>query len=794
MKNLSPFKSYRHTLFIAGIFTFLSLVSCSGANDLEIKNRSIATSTPSSPMAHSISKFVLTNGSTVFDLSSLFLSESGIALAFIEILSLPQHGNLELVSPGIDSTIHTFSSNDTNPPIKFDGYTINPRFLPNKDYTGKDSFTYRATDSNGNQSKVKTVTMIVGETIPPKHNHLPLANNIIVSTPSQTPLHIDLHSLTLDLDGEPLEIYVPTSEKTFNKTSHGIIESHYWLNYLPNTIGKETITYIVSDSSGHKSTGKITINITEEKRGGNFRLLVSSMLTNIAKKESSFEEIKLFFSALPLKRLIESGSRGLFYLIVGTICTLSIFYLINLYILNKKILLFVYLGTIGFGIYVLKFGMIISTLPVMFFGLSFAVWGFIALWPAVFRKLSSLFIYSPINYPLAMILFLLNYLIIYYHFAAISLPALTLDSDNYLAIYNLFKYDIIDLSATGHKLRLIPPFLASLIPIENPVMAFKIVNTIFLNLAVITLFKSWKDLQIKLYLIWLAFLWLFFHQDGMIRFYNFWPTNPYPPAFFFMALLIYITINNKYKWLLLVSPLAVFCQEGIIIYIFALFGYKLVCYLNSSEKNPKDFEALKFTLISLLLSVIAIQLISSLLYPSRIYSFAIMLHHWFILYMGGSETLMLFKFITIAFSTYGAFLIFLTLGFRFWYRSNYKYNLLIVLCITAVALNTLFISHRHLFLAYPILMPLILLSTNTLPTSLVFIGFLLSLPLMNIILNYPFVLYSSPLITENSSGMLSTYVLYMILLYHLLSYLQDIKVDDKVQHVLNYLRIPKRLS
>ena len=106
----------------------------------------------------------------------------------------------------------------------------------------------------------------------------------------------------------------------------------------------------------------------------------------------------------------------------------------------------------------------------------------------------------------------------------------------------------------GHVLIILEeyfPFMASMVPLEDSVLSFKIINIISINLTVIILYKIWKDLQIRLYLIILALFWLYFHQYGPIRFIILAYIVDVP-AYLFNTILLYIILKNEYKWLLLV--------------------------------------------------------------------------------------------------------------------------------------------------------------------------------------------------------------------------------------------------
>ena len=79
--------------------------------------------------------------------------------------------------------------------------------------------------------------------------------------------------------------------------------------------------------------------------------------------------------------------------------------------------------------------------------------------------------------PLLDMIFIL--LIFFYHGYFISLPAISLDASGYIALYHMFKDNILGYINEEHYTRVLVPYLASLIPVSEPVLAFKILNTIF---------------------------------------------------------------------------------------------------------------------------------------------------------------------------------------------------------------------------------------------------------------------------------------------------------------------------
>ena len=107
---------------------------------------------------------VLTNDST-----------DGTAIARIETLSEPAHGTLTLENDG--------------------SFT----YMPEADYYGTDSFSYRLVDEQGRVSNTATVTLTVRPV-----NDAPVAVNLSGELDEDQTLRIDLLASAMDVDGDVL--------------------------------------------------------------------------------------------------------------------------------------------------------------------------------------------------------------------------------------------------------------------------------------------------------------------------------------------------------------------------------------------------------------------------------------------------------------------------------------------------------------------------------------------------------------------------------------------------------------
>ena len=788
----------RYVIAFVGMLVFLfSACLVWGENPYQSENNP--------PNANSISKRVMKNNSFSLFLSSLVSDQDGDIVPYMEISQFPKHGRIELINP-VGLTAYSFSKNNSLPAKKFDGGILRVRYVPDENYIGEDSFAYRATDSQGTQSDIQTVSVAIGQEPSSEKEHLPVAKDFSVSTQVRSAVHIDFRSLTLDLDGEPLKIDFKelVSRKpggTYAKSLHGLSEyARDYLNYLPGSVGEETIIYTASDEQGNSATGKIIITITKENRGGNFGLLLSNLSTSKAKGGSNFENIKTFFSGLPFKRIIDSGTRGLVFLLLGSVFTIFVLYLIELFTLNhiypedQGVIRIAYFGMVFLGLFLCKSGVTILSILMIALGLCFTVWGILVLLPIDFSKLRMSLFRLPLDYPLTLLILLLNYLILYFNFMAISIPAGALDSDSFIATYNFYKHDILGYSPVAHSGRLFTPFLASLVPVDNVLTAFKVVNIIFINLGVIALFKLWKGLQINLFLIWTAFLWLFLHQYGIVRYSNFWPTTVNVQAFVFFTLLIFIIFENRYKWLLLVCPIGTLTHDSFLIFTIALLGYKSFTYYRSVDRPKDDKKTLQWILGSIVITILASKFFKGLLYVPEPGALIHSAQAFISKYLGSEGTVWVFVVICSFFNAYGAFLILLVQNIFSSYRNDSLYNLLILFVIINVAFCIVTITDGRIFMGYPFIMTLTLLSINSLPSSLVGIGFFLSLPLTKIAVNYPFGKDPTPMFQSFPLGAMSMYGIYLILLYYFLSTLKKIKLEEKTQDILKLFRNPSSQS
>jgi len=127
----------------------------------------------------------------------------------------------------------------------------NPTYTPDLNYTGTDSFTYKANDGTGD-SNVATVTI----TITPV-NDAPVAKDQAVSIPEDTPTLIALPAT--DVDSDVLASTIITGP------THGVLSgSGAQITYTPNLnyFGPDSFTFKVNDGTTDSNIATVSITVT----------------------------------------------------------------------------------------------------------------------------------------------------------------------------------------------------------------------------------------------------------------------------------------------------------------------------------------------------------------------------------------------------------------------------------------------------------------------------------------------------------------------------------------------------
>lgn len=125
-------------------------------------------------------------------------------------------------------------------------------YTPDQHANGVDTFTYRASDSDGELSNVATATVTIAPV-----NDAPVANDLGLTVAEDGNLPVTLSGS--DVDGDPLTFQVLTLP------THGSITgAQPTLTYTPSTNynGPDSFMFRVSDPAGSADTGTVSITVT----------------------------------------------------------------------------------------------------------------------------------------------------------------------------------------------------------------------------------------------------------------------------------------------------------------------------------------------------------------------------------------------------------------------------------------------------------------------------------------------------------------------------------------------------
>jgi hypothetical protein len=133
------------------------------------------------------------------------------------------------------------------------------RYIPNANFNGSDSLTYRVADNLGILSEVATVSIAVNPV-----NDAPAAVDDSATTDNQTPVTIDVLANDTDVDiatnGDVLTVTAVTQPT--NGTV--VVNADNTVTYTPNgPTGPDNFTYTVMDSAGATDTATVTVQVFE---------------------------------------------------------------------------------------------------------------------------------------------------------------------------------------------------------------------------------------------------------------------------------------------------------------------------------------------------------------------------------------------------------------------------------------------------------------------------------------------------------------------------------------------------
>lgn len=734
-----------------------------------------------SPKAASLSKSITVNTPTYIFLTSLSTDPDGDEIRYATIQQFPKNGHLSLsagwsTSPSSkDIPYDKAFKNEKVSSTKFNPRELRVRYVPKKDFIGTDFFTYQVVDSRGEKSNGARVAIEVSPKAIPQKNHPPVAYPLTLHATPNKSVYLDLTSITFDPDGDYLTLQHVFFNTTFEKRELGLKAGSSFLNYLPNKIGEEVLPYVVVDESGSRAEGKITIQVlaspevsySDRHQLGGFKSYLDALPDFTRYRVIYFHSwIQLFFAFF---------SAFMAMLVSKALQSIPI----KKYVLNVFGLVITLLGIL----LLLRIGLMTGySLKHVALSTFLTVSGLVLIGAKQTQALGQhffKFVKNPVG-GLLLILFIANNLILVFDYTSISLPAISLDSYGYIQFYEFFRHGIWGYVREDHSRRIFTPFLASLLPTEDPVAAFKIVNIIFINLTVVALYQLWRKLKINPYYILIAFLWLFLHQYGVIRFYNFYPTSIDVPAFLFLTLLVYAIFTNRYAWLLWLSPLASTHQIALLVFVFTLLFYKVGSYvIFPARQSVENKKTIGIIFASILLSLFCTYLISFFVFPYQSGTTLYLIYRG-LLSVAGVRPLNMFIMILSYCYCYGGLLVLATQCALSAYPRRDFYNILLLFFAINFAFGWITMSTRVVFMGYPFIMTFILLSINALRPTIVTIAFVLSIPLMRLV-GFPFFLESDPIFENFSKGEIALYGVFMVFLYAVLNYFRQLELTKKAR-------------
>lgn len=610
--------------------------------------------------------------------------------------------------------------------IPFGSYIL-VKYIPNASFIGEDEFLFSVSDRKDEFQSGKIQINVVDPSIFLQSNAPPSVIKGVFEASVGTPISINGLALALDPDGDPMsfDFYKPEFKRsrppfTGNpwfplKRGKVYTDEGSFFSYLPAKEGMDSFDYVIDDDHGHSVIGSIEIH------------------NKLADPLVGLEKYLTLFVRIGFKILVILAS-FLLFLFFATQTSLGRTF-------QEKI-----------------------RLPKFFIPKCFSFYQSCA------EKIK--------QHLLFIVLFMFNIAYFYYHFCHVTLPETT-SWYSYYATFNFFKNGIIPVDEGIFLQRLLIPFLASLVPSSNPGFCFWVVNWVLMNLTVLSLYSVWNLLSLKKYLMFLAFFWICFSPHGIVIFYNLVPYGSDSLQYFFYAVLLLIILTKKYKWLLILTPVATLGKETclsviMIFFIFSFFHNKL---------HPGKEKVPLFMIFSSLLLGFAVRNIPTywIASPEHNLTLNTLRMLWFgslISFWVHFELVIIW--LIVQFLAFGGLLLIGLQNFVQAYRNTFVYNALLLFSSFATVVSLLLSGDMERVSAYgsPFIMTLILLLINGLNARFVVLVFVLSLPLLHLYANIPF----DDVIFEDATadfGRMSLYGVYMLMLWIFIRYLFQYKVVER---------------
>ncbi len=162
----------------------------------------------------------------------------------------PQQIALTGSDPENDPLLYTVLAPPANGTLS--GSPPNVTYTPNTDYAGPDSFTFEVSDGIFTSASPGTVTIDVANV-----NDIPMANDLSITTPEDTPVGTLLTAS--DADGDVLAFAIVT--QPVNGILTGTLPG---LTYTPNQnyFGQDSFTFLVNDGLGDSNTATVSITVS----------------------------------------------------------------------------------------------------------------------------------------------------------------------------------------------------------------------------------------------------------------------------------------------------------------------------------------------------------------------------------------------------------------------------------------------------------------------------------------------------------------------------------------------------
>lgn len=667
------------------------------------------------PCVATVSLKVQKNNFRVIQLSSLAVNLDGTDYLYFSILEQPSHGKL---------TLEVFGEPYGNKADNFEPY-LHLRYSPNQDFLGRDQVKFMTTDVLGRKSNTGVISFEVGpESVSPV-TEKPKIFEFTKVIQARKSTHVNLMGLTFHPQGVPLQfdLQLKDSEGTLKKTNRGVIDSYF--NYVTKWPGSEVVQYKVFPTSNValESIGTVTLEATGSlmrSRLGGYSEYLKQLTPMEVKTEIIFLGF-LVFGILCMSWICFSWASD--KMNPQVILVLRCVFVIAFFVLGFKVLT-------RQGRYTISALIMLGLVP-----------GLIQVYLSDLFERCTRLLKNFFNGPgLYLFIFIaLNSLAIFYFVRNVTFPSMTFDGQDYLGIYYTFKHKFVSFLEIEHSQRIMTPFLASLLPTTDPVVAFKTINLLFFNAAILLLVYLWRELKIPSYLICLSLFWLFLHQYGILRFSNFWATNVDSGSLFFSVLIAMIFIKKK-PWLLAaIGPLASLQRNNFPILFSILLAWEIVTLLNEKSGMKEFVRRCAPIVVTIILSKVAsiIPMFLTVTRPNE-YGSLLLINSLIFGKLFDQDPLMFLRPLVMVFNDYGGFLILgLVVGF-----SNLKkmagVKAISAFTLASGILTLILCTDREIFLAYPFAMTLILFSISAAPPLLLGVGLVFSLPILGLYLDFPF--------------------------------------------------------